>query len=1060
MASSLSVAVLLCLAAAAAAQLSPTFYDTSCPRALATIKSAVTAAVNNEARMGASLLRLHFHDCFGCDASVLLADTATFTGEQNALPNKNSLRGFNVIDSIKTQLEGICSQTVSCADILAVAARDSVVALGGPSWTVGLGRRDSTTASMDSANNDLPPPFFDLENLIKAFGDKGFSVTDMVALSGAHTIGQAQCTNFRGRIYNETNIDAGYAAGATLLLSGQEQNAGPNVGSLRGFSVIDNAKARVEAICNQTVSCADILAVAARDSVVALGGPSWTVLLGRRDSTTASEALANTDLPAPSSSLAELIGNFSRKGLDATDMVALSGAHTIGQAQCQNFRDRLYNETNIDSSFATALKANCPRPTGSGDSNLAPLDTTTPNAFDSAYYTNLLSNKGLLHSDQVLFNGGSTDNTVRNFSSNTAAFNSAFTAAMVKMGNISPLTGTQGQIRLNCSKCALFQRVVMASASSLGLLLMLAALVSTATAHLSPTFYDTSCPRAMSIIKSTVTAAVNNEPRMGASLLRLHFHDCFVQARRKVANRFACLSDYGCDASILLAGNERNAAPNFSVRGYDVIDSIKTQIEAVCKQTVSCADILTVAARDSVVALGGPSWSVPLGRRDSTGAATAAQVVSSLAPSTDSLAQLISAYASKGLSATDLVALSGAHTIGMARCRGFRTRLYNETNIDAAFAAALKANCPATPGSGDGNLAPLDTTTPNAFDNAYYRNLLSNKGLLHSDQELFSNGSTDNTVRSFASSAAAFGAAFATAMVKMGNISPLTGTQGQIRLICSAVNSLAMASAICISLLVVVALASAASAQLSATFYDTSCPRAMSIIKSAVTAAVNSEPRMGASLLRLHFHDCFGCDASVLLSGNEQDAAPNKDSLRGFGVIDNIKTQIEAVCNQTVSCADILTVAARDSVVALGGPSWSVPLGRRDSTGASAALALSDLPPFTASLQELVDAFAKKGLSANCPRTSGDMNLAPLDTTTANAFDNAYYTNLLSNKGLLHSDQVLFNNGSTDNTVRNFASNAAAFSSAFATAMVNMGNIAPKTGTNGQIRLSCSKVNS
>ncbi|XP_052161918.1 peroxidase 2-like [Oryza glaberrima] len=314
----------------------------------------------------------------------------------------------------------------------------------------------------------------------------------------------------------------------------------------------------------------------------------------------------------------------------------------------------------------------------------------------------------------------------------------------------------------------------MASASSLGLLLMLAALVSTATAHLSPTFYDTSCPRAMSIIKSTVTVAVNNEPRMGASLLRLHFHDCFVQ---------------GCDASILLAGNERNAAPNFSVRGYDVIDSIKTQIEAVCKQTVSCADILTVAARDSVVALGGPSWSVPLGRRDSTGAATAAQVVSSLAPSTDSLAQLISAYASKGLSATDLVALSGAHTIGMARCRGFRTRLYNETNIDAAFAAALKANCPATPGSGDGNLAPLDTTTPNAFDNAYYRNLLSNKGLLHSDQELFSNGSTDNTVRSFASSAAAFGAAFATAMVKMGNISPLTGTQGQIRLICSAVNS-------------------------------------------------------------------------------------------------------------------------------------------------------------------------------------------------------------------------------------------------------------------------------
>ena len=65
-ASSLSVLLLLCLAAATSAfpQLSPQFYAKSCPRALATIKSAVTAAVRSEPRMGASLLRLHFHDCF------------------------------------------------------------------------------------------------------------------------------------------------------------------------------------------------------------------------------------------------------------------------------------------------------------------------------------------------------------------------------------------------------------------------------------------------------------------------------------------------------------------------------------------------------------------------------------------------------------------------------------------------------------------------------------------------------------------------------------------------------------------------------------------------------------------------------------------------------------------------------------------------------------------------------------------------------------------------------------------------------------------------------------
>jgi len=60
---------------------------------------------------------------------VLLDDTPGFTGEKTAKPNKNSLRGFDVVDDIKAQLEDACNQTVSCADILAVAARDSVVAV-------------------------------------------------------------------------------------------------------------------------------------------------------------------------------------------------------------------------------------------------------------------------------------------------------------------------------------------------------------------------------------------------------------------------------------------------------------------------------------------------------------------------------------------------------------------------------------------------------------------------------------------------------------------------------------------------------------------------------------------------------------------------------------------------------------------------------------------------------------------------------------------------------------------------------------------------------------------
>ncbi|KAM0864574.1 hypothetical protein ACQ4PT_043828 [Festuca glaucescens] len=229
-----------------------------------------------------------------------------------------------------------------------------------------------------------------------------------------------------------------------------------------------------------------------------------------------------------------------------------------------------------------------------------------------------------------------------------------------------------------------------------------------------------------------------------------------------------------------------------------------------------------------------------------------------------------------------------------------------------------------------------------------------------------------------------------------------------------------------------------ASGQLSSMFYDTSCPVALDIIGSAITAAVRNEPRMGASLVRLHFHDCFvdGCDGSVLLADTgsfvgEQGAAPNTGSIRGMNVIDNAKTQVEAVCKQTVSCADILAVAARDSILALGGPFWIVPLGRRDSTTASKRNAENDLPPPSSDHQGLTDKFSNKGLSV----------------TDMVALSVGLQSLLSKKKGLLHSDQVLFNGGGTDNTVRSFASNPAAFGSAFAMAMVNMGNIAPKTGT-------------
>ncbi|XP_031120111.1 lignin-forming anionic peroxidase-like [Ipomoea triloba] len=310
--------------------------------------------------------------------------------------------------------------------------------------------------------------------------------------------------------------------------------------------------------------------------------------------------------------------------------------------------------------------------------------------------------------------------------------------------------------------------------AALSCLLLLLSSFSQCQGQLSPTFYDKTCPNALNIIRTTVRQAVSTERRMAASLVRLHFHDCFVQ---------------GCDASILLDESptikgEKTALPNLdSARGYDVIEAAKDELEKTCPGIVSCADVLSVAARDAIAAVGGPSWTVKLGRRDSTMASRTIDLPSPF----DNLDRLISSFASKGLNTRDMVALSGAHTLGQARCFLFRDRIYgNGTDIDVGFANTRRRNCPKD--TGNGNLAPLDLVTPNSFDNNYYKNLLQKKGLLQSDQVLFSGGATDSIVSEYARSPQVFQADFASAMIKMSEIQPLTGQNGIIRKVCGALN--------------------------------------------------------------------------------------------------------------------------------------------------------------------------------------------------------------------------------------------------------------------------------
>jgi len=139
--------------------------------------------------------------------------------------------------------------------------------------------------------------------------------------------------------------------------------------------------------------------------------------------------------------------------------------------------------------------------------------------------------------------------------------------------------------------------------------------------------------------------------------------------------------------------------------------------------------------------------------------------------------------------------IPGAHTFGRARCSLFVDRLYNFSNtgepdptLDITYLKQLQKQCPQNaPGN---NRVNFDPTTPDTLDKNFYNNLQVKKGLLQSDQELFSTPNADTTsiVNNFANNQSAFFESFKKAMIKMGNIGVLTGKRGEIRKQCNFVN--------------------------------------------------------------------------------------------------------------------------------------------------------------------------------------------------------------------------------------------------------------------------------
>ncbi|PQP92404.1 putative Peroxidase 48 [Prunus yedoensis var. nudiflora] len=349
-------------------------------------------------------------------------------------------------------------------------------------------------------------------------------------------------------------------------------------------------------------------------------------------------------------------------------------------------------------------------------------------------------------------------------------------------------------------------------------------------------FYRDTCPEAETIVRSTMAQIYSQHKNVSAQLLRLFFHDCFIQ---------------GCDASVLLDhsnGNknhsvEKQAVPYKTLKGFDKIDQIKEVLENVCPAVVSCADILALATRDGVVLAGGPFYPLVTGRRDSA-RSYYDEAMAEIPKPDDNITQTLHLFSLRGFTDRETVSLLGGHNIGKIGCEFIQSRLHNfrgtgnpDPTVSPSFFNEMRVFCedngnrkssqgsPMASPMASSTASPMASSTaapmaasiassPMAsrgmsekpagrgmpyfqqlsssvssgagFDTHYYQSLLRGRGLLFADQQLMANERTARLVRAYASDdGSTFRMDFARAMMKMSNLNVLTGSQGQVRLECT-----------------------------------------------------------------------------------------------------------------------------------------------------------------------------------------------------------------------------------------------------------------------------------
>ncbi|CAN1132015.1 Peroxidase 57, partial [Linum perenne] len=276
--------------------------------------------------------------------------------------------------------------------------------------------------------------------------------------------------------------------------------------------------------------------------------------------------------------------------------------------------------------------------------------------------------------------------------------------------------------------------------------------------------YRSTCPLAETIIRRVVERWHAVDPTITAALLRINFHDCFVN-----------------DPTPQNPQPQKTAPPNRSIRGFDLIDAVKSAVEFACPATVSCADVISLATRDAVSLAGGPKYVVPTGRLD--GISSSAADVKLPPPSLSVNLAYTQFFQPLGFTLPEIIVLLGSHTVGSAHCSTFQDRVVNFMSMDPTLVRQLMVTC----GRGGGNAtAALDQGTPLAFDGSFYREIERKRGVLSIDQELGTNPLTSRMVSRLGRDELRFRRSFGATMVKMGR---LVGSGiGEIRKNCRLFN--------------------------------------------------------------------------------------------------------------------------------------------------------------------------------------------------------------------------------------------------------------------------------